>query len=102
MDYGLQGCKESGMTEATERTCSWLSGHHLQLPASALSLTWLKENGGFYRVQKGSQVTDSDDGSPSMGHGTPRRENRCWENSLRFCRGGTFPTWAECWKLQGL
>ena len=50
----LWGCKESDTTEATGDTHTWSSGHHLQLPGFALSLTWLKENGGFYRVQKGT------------------------------------------------
>ena len=50
----LWGCKELGTTEATGDTRTWSSGHHLQLPGFALSLTWLKENGRFYRVQKGT------------------------------------------------
>ena len=51
VDYGVA---ESDTTEATGDTHTWSSGHHLQLPGFALSLTWLKENGGFYRVQKGT------------------------------------------------
>ena len=52
VDYGVAKSRTQLKQLGTHNT--WSSGHHLQLPGFALSLTWLKENGGFYRVQKGT------------------------------------------------
>ena len=90
----LWRCKVSDTTEATGDTqhlVKWTPS-----PASRFCFIFDMVEGKWRILQgaKGhSQVTDSDDGSPSMGHGTPRKENRCWESSFRFCHGGTFPTW---------